>query len=322
MNLHACLASLSVVFALPSSLLADDRAVQLLSAAVRDQAGIADDRRVAVERALGDVFGPSPALPVSQEQALVEDFKAFAQDRLWRSAMSGDEAFALVLDTATWSMKNAARMPVPSERDEAIADQAVAAIEDALEVVVGEAYADVPAASREKLVRDTAARIEQYRGTLVNVFYPETLSPAVERFEQAQVVAQLLDHSGLHGARERWRPVTEILASKDLSQDSKDIQIGFFVEREALFIADAARDVLRTWFVMPQEAVDAYENIPADLLTRHGAQRAQFEERLRKQREEDAAKEKSRKGRELLKEAGVATPGGRPVPPAPNGGGR
>lgn len=321
MNVRTCLACLSLVAASPSILIADDRIVELLSSAVKERSEVAAERRLAITRVIDAAFRPVAAMSASRERQLLEDFRIFAEDRLWENSMSGDDEFSLAIDTARWSVENAARMPAPTDGDEEIADRAVAALEDAMDVVIGEAYRDVPAAAREKLLRDSVERIRRCRGTLANVFYPELLEPKVDRFDREEVVADLLGRPGLQGARERWSPMAEILASTKITAESKDVQVEFFVERESLAIANAATDVLRTWFVMPRAAIEAYENIPAELLSRHAQQRATFEAELRKQRERQQAEQdaasKRREGRKLLEDAGVTTPGGRPMPPTP-----
>lgn len=315
MNLRPFAAAATLLMTLPSTLHADQRAVDAINAVVRAKTDLAEDRRARIETIVRDVFLPAPALSESDSQALAMDFRAYADDRLWRNTELGADEFDLAIDTFEWAAENAVHMPIPSPADEAAADKAIESLDGAIRSVVETLYKEVPKASREKIAGDAIARIRLQRGVIVSRFYPDTLKPAVDQFDRQDTIDGLLKQARLQGAAERWQPVAEIQANPTLPENSRQVHIDFFVERESVAVNNAAMDLLRGWFIMPEAASDMYKNMPDDLLARYGDHRVKFEENLRKQREEQAKRAERRGGRQILKDAGATTPGGRPVPP-------
>jgi hypothetical protein len=315
MNTRHITVAAILVLASSTQILADQRAVDAINAVVRARTEVAEDRRARIETIVQNVFLPAPSLSESDTQGLVTDFRAYADDRLWRNAELSTDEFELAIDTFEWAAENAVHMPIPAAIDESIADKAIASLEEAIRNVVDELYNDVPKSAREKIAQDATLKIRLQRGAIVSRFYPDMLKPAAEQFERKATVDSLLNQARLQGAKERWGSVAEIQANNTLPESSRQIHVDFFVERESLAVSNAAMDLLRTWFIMPETASDMYKNMPDDLLARYGDHRTKFEENLRKQREEEARRAERRGGRQILKDAGATTPGGRPVPP-------
>ncbi len=291
------------------------RDAQLLKDVVKAQQGMAPERARAINAALDRTVGKAPELDRDCSRLLASGFGVYAEERLWPQIAAPQEQFDLAVDTMAWVAENAVGMPAPTADQVRFADDVVEMVVELLAPMIDQLYPSLAAKDRAKLVQDATGRVKAMRSKVCNPFYPEMLRPASDSLSREDALAALLERPGLQNAQERYQPVAGIQRDTSLPEGSRQVHIDFFVEREAQNIERAVADQMRAWFIFPAEA--HYTPMPEELQARYREQRAQLEERVKREQEERARKQMRPANPlvKVLKDSGVQTSGGRPVPP-------
>lgn len=293
------------------------RDAQQLKDVVKAQQGVAPERARAINAALDRTVGKAPEMEQDRSRLLASGFGIYAEERLWPQLSAPPEQFDLAVDTMAWAAENAVSMPAPTADQARFADDVVEMVVELLAPMIEKLYPSLPEKDRAKLVQDATGRVKAMRAKVCNPFYPEMLRPASDSLTREDAVAALLERPGLQNAQERYQPVAAIQRDTSLPEGSRQVHIDFFVERESQNIERAVADQMRAWFIFPAEAQEHYTPMPEELQARYQDQRAQLEERVKREQEERARKQMRPANAlvKVLKDSGVQTAGGRPVPP-------